>query len=181
MEVRRTGQMRRSGQLDKQLAKKADARPAAKATKTQTPDRCTLSRQAMEYLERQNALEQELAERRAKQQSAVSSGMSEAESKKKQLDMMEKALDVMRKCMKIAASIMKGNKVPPEDLRYLMENDPDGYKLALALRRDNPDPKKEKSVLDDEDRNGAAADSADAQSAPAPEVSGPSEASGDIE
>ena len=178
MEVRRTSQMRRNEQLDKQLAKKADAKPAAKAAKTQTPDRCTLSRQALAYLERQNALEQELAERRARQQNAISSGLSETESKKKQLDMMEKALDVMRKCMKIAASIMKGNKVPPEDLKYLMENDPEGYKMALAMRRENPDPEKEKSVLDDEDRNGRAVDSADAQSAPAPEVSEPS---GDIE
>lgn len=168
MEVRTTSQMRRNEQLDKQPAKKADAQPAARTAKTKTPDRCTLSRQALEYLERQNALEQELAERRARQQSAVSSGMSEVESRKKQLDMLEKAMDVMRKCMKIAASIMKGNKVPPEDLKYLMENDPEGYKMALAMRRDNPDPEKEKSVLDDGDRNGGT----DAQSVPAPEVSG---------
>lgn len=171
MEVRATSQMRRNEQPDKQLAKKAEVKPAAQAAKTQTPDRCTLSRQALAYLERQNALEQELAERRARQQSAVSSGMSEVESRKKQLDMLEKAMDVMRKCMKIAASIMKGNKVPPEDLKYLMENDPEGYKMALALRRDNPDPEKEKSVLDDGDGNGGRAEGSDSAQ-PAPEASG---------
>ena len=64
----------------------------------------------------------------------------------------------MRKCQKIAASIMKGNRVPPEDLEYLMKNDPDGYKLAMAMRRENPDPEDEKSVLDDEDRNGGSAE-----------------------
>lgn len=174
MEIRTVSQTRRGGQPDKLQPKAADARSAAQSAGTQKPDRCTLSRQALEYLERQNALEQELAERRARQQEALSSGLSEMESKKKQLDMMEKALDVMRKCMKIAASVMKGNRVPPEDLRYLMENDPEGYKMAMALRRDNPDPEDEKSVLDDEDRNGGASDSADAGSAPAPEVSEPS-------
>ncbi|MCM1149256.1 MAG: hypothetical protein NC319_04075 [Butyricicoccus sp.] len=180
MEVRATGQVRRNGQLDKQPAKKADARPAARNRKSQTPDRCTLSRQALEYLGRRNAIEQELAGRRARQQSAVSSGMSEMESRKKQLDLMEKALDVMRKCMKIAASVMKGNKVPPEDLKYLMENDPEGCKMALAMRRDDPDPEKEKSVLDDEDRNGGAVDSAGAGPAAVPEVQA-AEPSGDIE
>ena len=50
---------------------------------------------------------------------------------------------------------MKGNRVPPEDLRYLMEHDQAGYKLAMAMRRHNPDPEDEESVLDDEDRNGA--------------------------
>ena len=50
---------------------------------------------------------------------------------------------------------MKGNRVPLEDLRYLMEHDQAGYKLAMAMRRHNPDPEDEESVLDDEDRNGA--------------------------
>ena len=40
----------------------------------------------------------------------------------------------------IAASIMRGDRVPPEDMAYLMNNDPEGYKLAMAMRRENPDP-----------------------------------------
>lgn len=178
MEVRTTGQMRRNERLDRQLAKKTDAKPASRTAKPPTPDRCTLSRQALAYLEQQNALQQELAERRARQQSVISGLTGDMENKKKQLELLDKAMDVMRKCMKIAASIMKGNRVPPEDLEYLMKNDPEGYKMALALRRGNPDPEDEKSVLDDEDRNGGAVDGASAQSAPMPEVSGPS---GDIE
>ena len=51
----------------------------------------------------------------------------------KQLDSMEDKLDMMNKCQKIAAAIMRGDRVPPEDLRYLMEHDKEGYKLAMAF------------------------------------------------
>lgn len=44
--------------------------------------------------------------------------------------------------------------MPPEDLAYLMNNDPEGYKLAMAMRRENPDPEDCESVLDEEDRAG---------------------------
>ena len=76
------------------------------------------------------------------------------ETQKKQLDSMDKKLDMMNKCQKIAAAIMRGDRVPPEDLRYLMEHDKEGYKMALALRRPKKDPEDVKSVLDEEDRNG---------------------------
>lgn len=185
MELRATSQKRGNERLDRQLSKKAETRNAAPATQTpkaQTPDRCTLSRQALAWLEQQNALEQELAERRATQQSRLNEEISGMESKKKQLELLDKAMKTMRKCMKIAASIMKGSKVPPEDLEYLMKNDPDGYKMALALRRDNPDPKEEKSVLDDEDRNGGSVDSSGgAQFGPSPafEASAPESSGGE--
>lgn len=37
--------------------------------------------------------------------------------------------------------------MPPEDEQYLMTNDPKGYKLALAARKPNPNPKDWDSVL----------------------------------
>ncbi|MBD5162422.1 MAG: hypothetical protein HDT14_10510 [Oscillibacter sp.] len=61
-------------------------------------------------------------------------------------------IKTMERCHKIAARIMRGDKVPPEDERYLMENDPDGYKLALAMRQPRKHPKKWESVLKDEDK-----------------------------
>lgn len=161
MEVRTVRQMRRNEQLDKAVSKKAGASetPAkAQAVRQQASDRCALSQQALAYWERQNMIRQELHERRASQVSRIRAYLDDMENKEKQLELLRKALDTMKKCMKIAASIMKGNKVPPEDLRYLMKNDPQGYKMALAMRRENPDPKKEKSVLDDEDRNSGGVD-----------------------
>lgn len=65
-------------------------------------------------------------------------------------DMLGEQLKVMQRCQKIAARIMRGDKVPPEDERYLMENDPDGYKLALAMRTPKKKPKEWDSVLEEE-------------------------------
>ena len=155
MELRATREMRRNEQLSKAMAKKADTSDTP--VKTQTPqrqesaDKLTLSRQALAFFEEQNRLRQAEEQRRTAQKQSGSS----------ELDLLEKALDVQDKCLKIAASIMKGNRVPPEDLEYLMNNDPEGYKLAMALRRENPDPEDEKSVLDDEDKNGGPTDRAD--------------------
>ena len=154
MELRATREMRRNEQLSKAMAKKAETADAP--AKAQTPqrqepaDKLTLSRQALAFFEEQNRLRQAEEQRRTAQKQSGSS----------ELDLLEKALDVQNKCLKIAASIMKGNRVPPEDLEYLMNNDPEGYKLAMAMRRENPDPEDEKSVLDDEDKNGGSADRA---------------------
>lgn len=159
MELPTIRELRRNEQQRKVMSKKADtpesaAKAQAQTAPRQTADRCTLSRQALACLDQQNMLMRELEERRARQQSKLAG----YQNKKNELDLLSKELKVMDKCLKIAASIMKGNRVPPEDLEYLRQNDPDGYKLALALRRDNPDPKDEKSVLDDEDRNGPSAE-----------------------
>ncbi len=71
--------------------------------------------------------------------------------------MLSKSLKVMERCRKIASRIMKGDKVPPQDEQYLMECDPDGYKLALACRVPKENPKKWESVLEDEEQeNGSA-------------------------
>ena len=151
--TRRGGQPGR-GRVTPERADAPETPVRAQPAPRQTADRCALSRQALAYLERQNAIQQELLQRRASQEGRIRAYLDDMKNKEKQLDLMRKALDTMKKCMKIAASIIKGNKVPPEDLRYLMKNDPVGYKMALAMRRENPDPKEEKSVLDDEDRNG---------------------------
>lgn len=107
-------------------------------------DRLALSRQALAFLDEQ-AREME----RASRQDAK---LSELSAKKKELDQLDKQLKALLNCQKIAARIMAGDKVPPEDLRYLEENDPEGFKLALALRRPKKHPKEWDSVLEDEKR-----------------------------
>ena len=71
-----------------------------------------------------------------------------------ELDFLSKSLKTMEKCRKIASRIIKGDKVPPQDERYLKDNDPDGYKLALVSRKPKKNPKEWESVLDEEDRMG---------------------------
>ena len=71
------------------------------------------------------------------------------------LEMLSKSLKTMEKCRIIASRIMKGDKVPMKDLKFLMENDPAGYKLAMALRRNNPDPEEMDSVVEEMEKRHA--------------------------
>lgn len=74
------------------------------------------------------------------------------EQSKKQTDALKEALDKMKKCAKIAHNIGKGHKVPPKDEKYLLENDPKAYMMAMALRMlEEQDNKRVKSELKDED------------------------------
>ena len=60
-------------------------------------------------------------------------------------------VDAMKKCAEIAARLMAGKKIPLQDEQYLMDNDPQGYRLALAMRREEEDEEECGSVLDPED------------------------------
>ena len=128
--------------------RKASARPSA--------DRLELSRQWVEAMEEQRARTQAAllaGGKKAEEDSGGLLGYMETEEDK--LDAMSEQLDTQMKCLKIAMNMMKGKKVPPEDERYLMEHDPDGYKLAIAMKSMTKEDKKEcESVLDDEDKEG---------------------------
>ena len=127
------------------------ARPSA--------DRLELSRQWVEQMEEQSARLQAALSQPAgedKKSDGILGMLDDMETEEDKLDAMSEQLDVQMKCLKIAMNIMKGKKVPPEDERYLMENDPNGYKLAMSMKSMVKEDKKEcKSVLDDEDKNGS--------------------------
>lgn len=173
MELRTTERMRRNEQTAKAAAKKADTADApAKAPSAQlkTPsDKLSVSQQALTWLERQAELDREREMRRQERQSDILSGL---DSKKQALDKLEQDMDVLSKCQKIAASIMKGDHVPPEDLKYLMDHDAAGYKLAMAMRREKKDPEDVESVLDEEDKNGTVERSDGGGEAPAVSAAG---------
>lgn len=182
MELRTTREMRRSERLSKAMTRQADAAPA-KSQPGQTQERAdklSVSAQAVAWLEEQSRkMWESTQEREQKKHSWLDECLSGLDAKKKELDALARQLDVLEKCQKIAASIIKGNNVPPEDLQYLMNNDPDGYKLAMAMRRQNPDPEDEKSVLDDEDKNGGSvAESGNGGEAAAPSVEAPAPSEG---
>lgn len=139
----------------------ASAPPRGK-TETAAPDlqdsadRVELSRRWIEQMEQQNAqlralLEQPAGEREGEDEGGLLGYMKTEEEK---LDSLSEALDIQMKCLKIAMNIMKGKKVPPQDERYLMEHDPEGYKLAISMRSmEKVDDKECESVLKDEDKN----------------------------
>ena len=163
MELRSTRELRRNAQLDKMTGKKADTPEAPAEAQTPQPrepaDKLSLSRQALAYVEEQSRLAWNPEEGQDKKHSVIQGYLDAMETQKKQLDSMEEKLDMMDKCQKIAAAIMRGDRVPPEDLRYLMNHDQNGYKLAMAMRRPKKDPERVESVLDEEDRRGGSAES----------------------
>jgi len=59
-------------------------------------------------------------------------------------------LIVRLKCMIIAIRIRSGDNVPNKDKRFLLENEPEMYSTAILLRQKNNNPKKYKSILEDE-------------------------------
>ncbi len=176
MELRSTREMRRNQRLDQAAAGRADrSAPAPAPSQPARPaaDRVSLSRQAVSFLEEQNRrMWQYQQEREQRRQSRLDRELSALDTAKNRLKRMEDELDILNKCNKIAASIMKGNRVPTEDLRYLMEHDQAGYKLAMAMRRHNPDPKDEESVLDEEDRKGERNEASGGGEAPSVEAAG---------
>ena len=114
--------------------------PQSSVTRLQR-DRASFSSQVLHMLEEQNRQTMERARR--------SESSNEGRDK---LDTLEKALRELRNCQKIFARIRAGDKVPEEDLRYLMQKDPAGYRLAMATRKPKEDPEEWDSVLTDEDR-----------------------------
>ena len=56
-------------------------------------------------------------------------------------------MKVMKACSKIAANIRSGDRVPSEDLRYLIKHDPRLYMMAMAVREMKEDPEKCKRVV----------------------------------
>ena len=121
MELRSTREMRRNERLDKVMAKKAEnsaapAKPQAQPAQKQAPaDQVSLSRQALDWLEEQSRRMWEQNQGR-EQQSGAYGALGALDSSSSELDLLSKAADVQDKCLKIAASIMKGDRVPPEDL-----------------------------------------------------------------
>ena len=181
MELRTTREMRRTVQLDKVMDRKAETRGAPAGDRTaqrkEPVDKLTLSRQAVAFVEEQSRkMWDGVREREQRRQDRMDSAAKPASG---ELDLLSNGLRILELCEKIAASIMKGNHVPPEDLKFLMENDPAGYRLAMAMRRHNPDPEDEESVLTDEDKNGGSGQGTGGGEAPSVEASGPSGGGGD--
>lgn len=183
MELRTTRQIRRNEQLAKVMGKRTETSDAP--VKAQVPrrqesaDKLSLSQQALAYAEEQRrAIWDGDQEREQRRQDRVGGLLDALETKKSELDSMSEKLKMLNKCQKIAAAIMRGDRVPPEDLRYLMEHDKEGYKMALALRRPKKDPEDVKSVLDEEDRNGGKTKEAGGGEVPSVEAAGAAESGG---
>ncbi|MCI8971272.1 MAG: hypothetical protein HFF99_07380 [Oscillibacter sp.] len=171
MELTVNGRQRRAGQVMRPASQR-EKKPAEAKVKTAAvrpgSDRTSWSRTALAFLQEVNRQDME---KRQKLLEARQQGDGEWKA-------LSESLKVMDRCQKIASRIMKGDKVPPQDEQYLMENDPDGYKLALVCRTPKEKPKEWESVLEDEEREGAESGkeaSEGAESAEGPAESGSAE------
>ena len=148
MDLSVNGQRRRAVQVAK-AAPQAGKKPAGAEEKTELPksrsDRTTWSQNALAFLQEVNRQDMERQRKL----------LEAREQKNGELEMLSKSLDVMEKCRKIASRIMKGDKVPPQDQQFLMEADPEGYKLAIVCRTPKEKPKEWESVLEEEKESGA--------------------------
>ena len=157
MEIRQVVRGNKTGFAQARPAKREDTGTAGAGRLS--GDRVELSRQWVDQMQEQSARLQAALSQPAgedKKSDGIWGMLDYMETEEDKLDTMSEQLDVQMKCLKIAMNIMKGKKVPPEDERYLMENDPNGYKLAMSMKSMVKEDKKEcKSVLDDEDKNGS--------------------------
>lgn len=94
--------------------------------------------------------QREIQEKR-EQEAEKSMLEKELENADKQADAIGDSIETFSKCMKIASRIAKGDIVPPKDIKYLAEHEPDLYKQAIIMRVPNDKPKKHKSLVEDED------------------------------
>lgn len=97
-------------------------------------DQLTLSEQVLAIIQHQNKI-REIEER--------AGNSPEAQA----VDNLSKAMKVLKVCSKIAARIRAGDKVPLKDLQYLMRNDPQAYRMAMASRKPKDAPKEWESAV----------------------------------
>ena len=127
------------------------------AAAASSADRVELSRQWAQQMEDQrkqllSLLSQPAGQNKKKTSNGLLDMLDELNTSNEEADAMSKQLKMRMKCVEIARRIMQGKKVPLKDERYLMENDPKAYQLAMAFRKPPKKDEKEcKSVLDDED------------------------------
>lgn len=148
-------------------------------------DRLELSRQWVERMEERRIQAQGalLTGAKEKQSNGILDLLEEPDAESQELDALSEQMKSKMKCLEIAMRIMKGKKVPPEDEQYLMENDPEGYKLAMAMKvLVKQDKEQCESVLEDEDkkagRSAQTGDAAPAEGGEAPSGEGDAPASG---
>ena len=183
MEITFESRLRRSEQLVRpDGTKKGSGETAVSAAGSRTDQVSTSQQavqQAVEQLDAQSQRLMALARQdRQEEKKPYIWDMLDGEEKTgdSEADALGEQMKTMERCHKIAARIMRGDKVPPQDEQYLMLNDPDGYKLALAMRKPKRKPKEWESVLKDGEKKQDQSQAAESSGAEAMEESG--EASG---
>lgn len=137
------------------------AKSAVSAVQTESRgterDRLELSQAAMRWVETLNDRRFQAQERAAALEQQKSGGtdlLRQLEDANRSAEAQSETFEVMSRCMKIAANLLKGKRVPPRDLQYLMEHDAELYKLAISMRslnRKKDDEESDPVITDEEE------------------------------
>lgn len=153
MEIRRL----LSGETAAGAARPARGPEKEKPAARPSADRLELSREWVKSMEEQRARAEAALQKTAVGGKKKSNGILDMLDGTKaggELDAKMEQLKVQQRCMEISRRIMAGKKVPPKDEQYLMEHDPEGYKITIALRKPPKKDEKEcESVLEDEEES----------------------------
>lgn len=135
-------------------------------------DRVELSRQWVENMEQQRAQAEAALLSGAEQKKQSNGILDMLDEESPELEALSEQLKTQQRCMEIARRIMAGKRVPPQDERYLMEHDPEGYKLVMVMRDPPKDDEECESVLEDEEEtSGKVSDSGEGAPAEEGEIS----------
>ena len=132
-------------------------RSALRVGKTTDSEQSEIDVNQQKFLKEQQKAAEDLKKKQEQQQQAkereqeLDMLQKQLEASKKESEAMEDEFEAFSKCLKIASRISRGDIVPPKDMKYLAEHEPDLYKQAILLRMPNAKPKKHKSLIDDED------------------------------
>lgn len=153
MELSPMSQLRQSGRSRAAITSVPAEKNAQKSGTGPRSDHLSISLQTASYIQEQDRITQEIAKIVERfTANRRSSGMAEEQGGTED-DMLAEELKIKQRCQKIAARIMAGDKVPPQDMQYLSQNDMQTFKLAMAARMMAPKkkPKEWESALEDED------------------------------
>lgn len=85
--------------------------------------------------------------------SAAIDAREQMDSAQQEAEAAKKEYENLGKCLEISRRILKGDKVPHKDMKFLMEKQPKLYKQSILLRASNAHPKKHKSLVKDEEES----------------------------
>ncbi|MCL2125526.1 MAG: hypothetical protein FWH33_06005 [Oscillospiraceae bacterium] len=122
-------------------------------------DEVTISNGSIAKAKEENNLSDALEKMRAESREL----QRQLEAAREQGDGMADYFKKKLQCIIIAMRIMQGDKVPPEDHRFLAEEEPELYHKAMSMRVEKEDPEEYDRLSEDEENDSKAPDNGEAE------------------
>lgn len=130
-----------------------EAAEAAEASETEKAAETTEATESQSKEAEQSATDKRLEDKLDRLTDMVNY-LEQMDSAQQQADAAAEEYGNMGKCLEISRRIMKGDRVPIKDVKFLQEKQPKLYKMAIMLKKTSKHPKKHKSLLEKEKDEG---------------------------